>query len=974
MSRLRMSFLGSPEIHAGEQRVIFPTRKSTALLAYLSLTGKSCPRDVLATFLWPDLDQTRAHASLRNALWSIGNAGQKECLEIHPDSIGLRAGYALDVDAFHEKMAQVRAHGHKAGDPCRECAAWLAEAAAIYRGDFLAGFTLRDSAGFDDWQLFQSESLRQELASVLEQLVNLHSVEGDWEQALPHARRWVDLDAFNEAAHRGLLRIYAQAGKRSLFLKQYEVLRLSLEQELGIEPEAETRQLYEDFLAGRFPAAIRKPAAAMPPAKDFLQLNLPAPLTSLLGRDQEVSALCDYLLSPDTHLLTLTGPPGIGKTRLSIQVASELVEHFKDGAIFIPLAPIHDSSLVALTITQSLAIIESGDWTPAAALKKSLRHKSMLLVLDNFEHVLDAAPLVGELLQSCPQLKILATSRAPLKIRGERQYALAPLPLPDMERLPAVDVLSRIPSVALFIAIAGLIDPDFALTESNASLVAEICHQLDGLPLAIELAAAWIKLLPPQELYRRLNHRLALLKGGPVDLPPRQRTLRAAIDWSYELLSPWEQTLLQRLTIFVGGWTLEAAGAVTEWGEAGAASSSSGDVLEGLSSLVDKSLVDRKEYPNGSIRFSMLDTIREYASEKLASTGEIDILLQRYAAYYLELVATAEQGLRGSQQQHWLFTLRNEHNNVRAALLWALDVREAETALKMAGSLWRYWWMHGHLSEGRDWLEKALALSPTGQTALRAKALNGVGILARSQGDYAHARVYLEECLAIQRSLQDRNGIAAVLNSLGVLFQYQMDYEKAFLHHEESLKYRREIGRLGDIAVSINNLAMVAHEQGEFARSDELYLEALKLMREVNDARGIAAALANRGALMNDRGDTQEAEALFRESMSILEDLGQREDIIECLEGFAGVAILLGQPRRAARLFGAAEALREVIGSQVPLYKHARLRIFSEKLADQLDPAALKTELSAGKGMSLDEAIAYALGEVDPHANGMPRS
>jgi predicted ATPase len=498
-----------------------------------------------------------------------------------------------------------------------------------------------------------------------------------------------------------------------------------------------------------------------------------------------------------------------------------LVENFKDGVVFIPLAPVSDPELVAMTITQTLRITETGDWTPVAALKNYLRDKSMLLVLDNFEQLLEAASLVAELLQSCPGLKILATSRAPLKISGERQYPLTPLQLPDLDRLPAIETLSKIPSIALFVARAGLVDQEFTLKETNAGIVAEICHHLDGLPLAIELAAAWIKLLPPQKLLNRLSNRLSLLQGGPVDLPPRQRTLRAAIDWSYQLIDDWEQTLLARLTVFVGGWTLEAASAVAGWNGAQPRGAPPGDVLVGLSSLVDKSLVKRQETVQGLVRFSMLEIICEYASEKLAARGEgeKEILQQQHAAYYLELAEASEPALRGPHQQLWLTQLKDEHNNLRVALQWTLDHEDAGMALNLAGSLWRYWWMHGHLKEGRDWLEKALAIPGPEHPALRARALNGVGVLARSQGDFANAQIFLEACLKVQRSLADRPGVASVLNSLGVLAQYQGDYDLAYKFHEESLTYRREAGNPRDIAVSLNNLAMVAQKAYAQART-----------------------------------------------------------------------------------------------------------------------------------------------------------
>jgi tetratricopeptide (TPR) repeat protein len=453
-----------------------------------------------------------------------------------------------------------------------------------------------------------------------------------------------------------------------------------------------------------------------------------------------------------------------------------------------------------------------------------------------------------------------------------------------------------------------------------------------------------------------------------VDLPPRQRALRAAIDWSYELLDPWEQALLARLTVFSGGWTLEAAGAVVGANGEQVEAPLSGEVLDGLLNLVDKSFVQRQERTDGHIRFTMLEVICEYAAEIFAASGEgvRERSQQRHAAYYLELAEASEPALRGPQQQLWLVLLKEEHNNLRAALQWALDNQDAELALRLASSLWRYWWMHGHLSEGRDWLEKALAFPAPQQMAWRARALNGAGVLARSQGDFAGALAFLKACLQIQRTLDDRTGVASVLNSLGVLAQYQGEFDLAYAYHEESLSYRREAGNIRDIAVSLNNLAMVAQEKGAFAQAEELYGESLALFHQVEDARGIAAVLANLGAMMNDQGDAGRAEVSFYDSLSILRDLGQRDDIIECLEGFGAAAILRRHPHRGMRLLGASQALRDAIGAPLPPYKHARFQRVMENGAAQLDPESLESELLIGRKMSLDEAIEYAL-EKDNH-------
>lgn len=964
MSQLGLFFLGPPEIRLDDRPVAFPTRKSIALLAYLSVTGKPQRRDTLAAFFWPEQDQSRARASLRHALWTLGKAGLADWVASDGELIGLQPGYELDAGEFQSLLAQARLHTHPEGEICPVCLSRLSQAAGLYRADFLAGFTLRDSPEFDDWQMFQAESLRQELADLLERLVRLHAAAGEFELAIQHARRWAGLDAFHEPPQRWLMRLYASSRRRSLALKQYETLRQTLQRELGVEPEETTRRLYEEIRTGLTAAtAVRATPPANPPPGVPLHHNLPPVLTSLLGRVQETAAVCGLLRQADTRLLTLTGPPGIGKTRLSLQAAAELLDHFKEGVYFVPLTAIQEIELVPRAITQSLGIIETGSRSPEAALKEFFRDRPMLLVLDNFEHVLGAAPLVIELLGACPGLKILATSRAPLRIRSERQFPLEPLELPDLERLPDFETLSACPSIALFAARAAEVEPGFRLDEANAAAVAEICYHLDGLPLAIELAAAWTKLLPLKTLLERLSNRLGLLKGGPVDLPERQRTLRAAIDWSYQLLERQEQKLLARLSIFVESWSLEGALAVMKGLETAGGNGSPEDVLEGLYSLVDKSLVERRAGADESVRFSMLETIHEYAAEKLlASRGEHP-LHRRHAIYYVQLASKADMKLVGAEQQVWLGKLRDEHKNLGVALQWLLDNDEALPALQMAACLWRYWWMHGHLSEGRDWLDRALAMSGSAGPEWRARALRGAGVIARSQGDYRRAAVFLEECLELERRQGNLEGTASVLNSLGVLHHYQGQHDPAYRFHAESLALRRKLGDRRDIAVSLNNLAMVAQEQGSFEQAETLYQESLELLGAVDDARGVAAVLANLGALLNDQGQAAEAEAYFKESLLILKDLGQRDDIIECLEGFAEAAALLGNPKRGASLLGAAQVLREMIGAPLPPYKRHRYGRLMQRLAAQLAAEELQAGLACGRAMPLSEAIDYALGE-----------
>ncbi|HEY9230648.1 MAG TPA: NB-ARC domain-containing protein, partial [Blastocatellia bacterium] len=462
--------------------------------------------------------------------------------------------------------------------------------------------------------------------------------------------------------------------------------------------------------------------------------NLPAQPRPLVGRDQETSAVKDLLRRKEVRLLTLTGPGGTGKTSLALQAAADLLGEFTDGAFFVSLEAISDARLVASVIAEALEIKEARGKPLLDSLKEYLCDRQMLLILDNFEHLLGAVGLVAELLAECARLKILATSRAALHLRAEHEYSLPPLALPDPERLPAPDELRRCPAVALFLQRAIAVKPDFAVSQENARAIAEICVRLDGLPLAIELAAARIKMLSPQSLLARMEKRFHLLTGGARDLPARQQTMRDAIAWSYELLSEDEKRLFRRLAVFAGGCTLEAIEAVCD-----STNDLRVDVLSGVASLVDKSLVRQSEQGDGNeTPFRMLETIREYGLECLASAGEIDTLRQQHAAFYVALAEEAEPELKGSWQVAWLERLEREHRNLRAALQWARESGNLEAGLRLSGALWRFWRVRDHFSEARAWLEEFVTRAEASGdlTAARAKALMGLSAIIIIMGDY----------------------------------------------------------------------------------------------------------------------------------------------------------------------------------------------------------------------------------------------
>lgn len=624
---------------------------------------------------------------------------------------------------------------------------------------------------------------------------------------------------------------------------------------------------------------------------------LPTPLTALLGREREVDAVCQLVQRTDVRLITLSGPGGVGKTRLGLQVASALNGEFADGVAFVSLAPIRNPDLVLPTIAQALGMQDAGNQQPLERLQAYLRDKDLLLLLDNVEQVVAAAPQVAELLVTCPRLTVLVASRAVLHISGEHEYPVAPLTLPDLAQLPAVAALAQVPAVALFVQRALAVLPTFHLAAANAAAVAAICVHLDGLPLAIELAAARTKLLPPQAILTRLTApgaRLQLLRGGPLDLPARQQTLRATIAWSYELLTPQEQGLFRRLAVFAGSFTLEVAEVLMTAGDGvadllpfspPATRPSPLTTLDGLAQLRDQSLLIPLPAPAGqptvAPRYTLLETIREYGLEQLTGQGELAAIQQAHAAYYRALAAEAEPHLAGLDQRLWLERLEMEHDNLRAALEWFLTHGEGAAALHLSSALWWFWYRRGHWHEGRRWLQQALALSPAeagagkpgetpdqgDQMKWQAKALNGAGILAFYQGDYSQATTLSGASVAIFRQLGDKHGIAEALHGLALVARAGDNHAAVRAIYRESLALYREVGNRSQTAYTLFYFGVAHWLEGDYDGAEPLFQESLAIAQELNDRKAIAFGLFGIGQVALGRNDYATARIYLEESL-----------------------------------------------------------------------------------------------------------
>jgi predicted ATPase len=780
----------------------------------------------------------------------------------------------------------------------------------------------------------------------------------------------------------------------------------------------ELRELVENDLAllltERFfeEATAANPPSPSPTTDDAEDLrlrgrNLPIQRSSIIGREREIAAVRELLQRADVSLLTLTGPGGAGKTRLGLQVAADLLDTFKDGVFFVPLTPVTDPSRVAAAIAQALGVRESGVRPLEEILKETLWDKQILLLLDNFEHVVEAALLVVDLLAACPKLKILVTSRTRLHVRGEKEFPVPPLDLPDPHYLPNLERLSQYAAVQLFLQRAADVQPDFVLTAENAPIIAEICRRLDGLPLAIELAAARIKTLSPQALLARLARGFDILKGGARDLPTRQQTLRNTIDWSYHLLDATAQQLLRRLAVFVGSWTLAAAEALCSL------DGDLADVLDVLEVLVDNNLLLRTKSTGGEPRYGMLESIREYANEQLQASGEAEVMGQRHNAYFIGLAEEAEPHFRSAARQEWLDRVEGDLDDVRAILARSNGPDTLDSGLRLAGALNWFWYFRTYLGEGRTWAEGLLAQLPLdGPASTRqAKVRFGAGALAWTQGDFGTAQEHLEASIALYRTLgegadlayalifrsnialvngeaaaarqqasealtlltatADRWGAALAHNWLGDALLALQDMAGARTQYEESLAHFRQVDDAWGAALPLHALANLAANQGDYTTAHDLLQESGARLRAAGDQWGYARSLMGSATVALRQGNSPQAQLLFEVTLALWQEVGNKLGIVRSLAGLAAVASK-EDPERAAILFGMADALLLTIGVSmaqpaselaIELYERGEFRPFLTKVREQLDPAAFAAAWAKGQTTTLDGAVAFVLGE-----------
>lgn len=922
------------------------TTRLKSLLAYLLLHRNSPQsRHHLAYLFWPDSNEIQAHDNLRQSIHRLRQAlpnpegylsSDAQTIQWLPDS-----PFTLDVADFESAVERADSIDS------------LENAANLYQGELLPGC-------YDDWILAERERLQQEFQAILERLMHSYENHGNYHSAIRFAERLLRTDPLREETYQKLIRLHALSGNRTGALRVYQTCVTVLKRELGVDPSTETRSVYE---ASHKITAL---SARHKPSPRLRTNNLPAYLTSFIGRKRELEYLKQLFPSQNastsrTRLITLTGAGGCGKTRLAIELANQLLNTFPDGVWFVDLAPLTSPMLIPQAIAAVLDIQEQSGRALPDTLSDYLQTKQILLILDNCEHLVTACAQVAQsLLQSCPGLIILATSSEKLNVIGEATWPVRSLSLPDVKDPP--NLASQSDAVHLFIERACSVLPTFTLNADTAASVIQICQHLDGIPLAIELAAARISMLTPVQIAARLNNVFQLLSRNGYTTRPHHQTLRATMDWSYDLLSQKERILFQRLSVFSGGFTLEAVERVC------ADSVGQGDIppsaiLDLLSRLIDKSLVMVMEMKIDQMRYRLLEPTWQYANEKLIASHELEQLRLRHLEFFLDLAEEAAPNFSHTGQLMWLNRLMDDHDNLMSALDWSLNCGELIAALRLTGALWYFWLLRGYFTEGMRRLEQALSLTDgTTPSSARARAFWAAGAICLwSEGDWFRARSFLEEAVAIGRQLGDKSILAGSLGTLGETTFSQGDFTAARASLSESLTLLRDMDDKHTTGWTLTYLGDVSYAQHDDEQAQRLYTDAIDQFRSIGDINSAGYPIRRLGIIALNRGDYRQANELFKESLALNEKVGYPKGISACLVALAELALRQGQLIRAARLLGSSEAHLNTVGGKPFPTDQAEYDLTLAALRAKLDEASLRAALAEGNGMNIEEGLEYAL-------------
>lgn len=987
MSPVRVALFGAPRLERDGKPIEISTRKAIALLAFLVLTPNRTSREALAALLWSEYDHAHARGALRNTLYELNKVLHRASLDLTREDVAFvgHPDVTIDVLEFHRHIRACGLHGHPAEVICRACLEELARAAALYCGDLLAGFYVGASPEFEEWQRLEAETLRREAARVLAQLARGHRERGNFALALEYARRWGALDAYAEDAARRVMELYALAGQRAAALQSYQELVERLERELGAAPQTETTALYQAIRTNQFLSA--------PPQPGLGNLAAHLPATPFIGREPELARLADWLEQADERLLTIVGPGGMGKTRLALHAALVYGERFSHGAHFVPLAAVGPDMLVAAT-AQALDFTFQGRRDAKTQLLNFLRDKNMLLVLDNFEQLKNESAFVQEILTHAPRVKLLVTSREWLNIAQERVLDLGGLPYPETQRADGMKP-EDYGAVQLFVQNARRVHWSFGLAR-EARGVERICQLVEGMPLGIELASAWVRVLPSEEIAQEIERDLGILATTLGGIPERHRSLRVVFDYSYNRLDADAQRVFRRVSLFRGGFTREAAGRVA------------GASLQALATLVDHSLLHRTP----ADRYEIHELLRQYGEDKLRqSEGETNATRDAHGAYYAAFLQARESELKGKGQPAALKAIAQETDNVRAMWKWAVAQRRAaelaqtfesqflflriRSQFKQGADAFRdaaqalasaphpvlraqllarqaaFLELLGQFQEARAVAEQALAMLPPHNAETRrarAFALTELGAIAFRQGELVAARKYLEEGLALYRAEQDLRGTADALRWLGqIATALEGDLEASERNYRASLALYRQVGDPRGIAASLNTLSNAVSDLGRYEEAKRLLQESVAEFQALGDRYGVALALNNLGVDARAQGKFQEAWGYFNQSLALRREVGDRFAIALVLANLGKTAIYLAQYEEAQRLLDSSLAMYREVGDPLGIAGTlTKLGFLATRTGKRLEAknylvAALKLALERNStGMTLDVLSEFA--------------
>ena len=907
---LEVRFIGKFDINCDGKLITISSRIAQSLFAYLILTvGTLHRREKLAGMFWPDVSEEKSRAYLRHELWRIRKAfpPKSKVDYLFADDINvsfnLSAKHWLDVTAVEEVSDAASAET-------------LMNALSLFKGELLPGF-------YDEWIILEREHLQATYETKMARLLTVLENEKRWQEIVDWAERWISFGQIPEIAYRALMRAYDGLGNRAKVASTYErcvqTLRL-----LDLEPSEETRALA---------------------FKRISKLNIPVPLTSFIGREKELKEVASLLSK--SRLVTLTGSGGVGKTRLAIQIVADVLDKFPDGIWFLDLAPLSDPAFLPNTLTSLLGLRESRDTHLTDLLINYFHSRTSLVIFDNCEHLIEScAQLVNSLLTTCEGLSILATSREGLRISGEIPYRVPSLEIPPIDIESSISHLAKTEAVQLFTERAEALSRGFTIGPQNAIVIAQICRHLDGIPLAIELAATWVRTLSCEQIAQEIEQSLGFLTTSLRKVPERHHSMQAVFDHSWKLLSDEEKTVFRKLSVFRGGFKREAATNIADLS------------LPVLTALIDKSFLRRISEE----RYDMQELLRQYAQEKMRDSGEAEQVQKRHLEFFLMLAEEIEPKLRGAENAVWLNLLDEEHANLRAALQWSLQQEDAESGLRLAGHLWWFWFLRGYWSEGRKWLTTRIG---TRAIALQAQTLSGAGWLALYQGDYEWMTMFSEELLREYGAMEDKASVATLLDNLGMAAQMKGDDERAKIFFDDALTLRRVVADKVPIAQSLLNLGGLLLLQGNYEQAKSLLEECLAIDRELDDQWNITYSCLLLGFIALFEGQRGRALALFRDSLVKFQQFGDRLGIIYSLLGIGVEAASQGKADRAANLFGAADILTEMTGFRLPPGQSAIYESSVAAIREELGETTFTDVWQAGRQMSLDEAVSYALKELE---------